>query len=137
MVGPHPYAWYRCLNQHCGMPMALPKGILGSQVASLESQTTELETVAVACPHCNCVCSCTPIGSHAAIPEHVLSRLPNTSYVKLWIRCGHPQCKSLTRLLIPWNCQAPIEELKAIVPDKRVVGVTCQFGHQISRAIAT
>ena len=136
MVGPHPYAWYRCSNQDCGMPVALPKGISGSRVANLASQTTAIETVAVACPHCNCVCTCTPIGSQAAIPEHVLSRLPHTSYVTLWLRCGHPQCKSLTRLLIPGSRRAPIEDLKAIVADKRVIGVTCQFGHRISKAIA-
>jgi hypothetical protein len=132
MNGYHPYFWYRCSNQRCGMLTALPEGMLGPPA----DQTPEIEPVALACPHCNCVCSCTPIGSQAPIPEQVLSKLPHISYVKLWLRCGHPKCKSLTRLLICANSETSIENLKAIVADKRVVGVKCCCGHQILRAVA-
>jgi hypothetical protein len=135
MVGPHPYAWYRGSNQHCGMPVVLPKGMLGSLGASLTGQTSERTTVAIACPHCNCICNCTPIGSHAAIPEKVLSRLPHTSYAKLRLRCGQVNCRALIRLLVPASSETPIEDLKGIVAEKRVVGVTCSSGHPISRAI--
>jgi hypothetical protein len=136
MAGPHPYAWYRCSNQHCGMPIALPQEVFGSQAPSLAGQTTERETVAIACPHCNCICSCTPLGSQAAIPEQVLSRLPHTSYEKIWLRCGHVNCSALIRLLVPAQSATPIGDLKGIVADKRVVGVTCRSGHPISRVIA-
>ena len=131
----HPYSWYRCSNRRCGMPVALPKRTLGSEAEYLAGQTLEIETVAVACPHCNCICSCTPIGSQAAIPERVLSKLPHRSYIKLWLRCGDPNCKSLTRLLVYANSEIPIERLKGIVADKKVLGVTCCFGHPISKAV--
>lgn len=136
MTDYHPYSWYCCSNQRCRMFTALPEGMLGSSSAYLAGQTTEVETVALACSHCNCVCSCTPIGIYAENPGQTSSKTPHMSYVKLWLRCGHPKCKSLTRLLVYANSETSKEELKGIVADKRVVGVTCCLGHPITRAVA-
>ena len=136
MAGYHPYSWYRCSNHCCRMPTALPEGMLRLQAPYLPGQTIEGKCVAVACSHCNCVCSFTPIGNHAPIPEQVLSKLPQMYYAKLWLRCGHPNCKSLTRLLVYATRDASIEGVKALVADRRVVGVLCSLGHPIYKAIA-
>jgi len=136
VAGYHPYSWYRCSNYRCSMPTALPEGMLGLRTASLLGRAIEEKTVAVACSHCNCVCRFTPIGNRAPIPEGVLSKLPHMYYAKLWLRCGHPACKSLTRLLVRASRDSPIEDLKAIIAATRVVGVNCGFGHPIRKAIA-
>jgi hypothetical protein len=132
----HPYYWYRCSNLRCRMPTVLPEGMLGLQTGYLPGQAIEEETLAVACSHCNCVCIFTPIGNRAPIPEQVLAKLPHMYYAKLWLRCGHPDCKSLTRLLVHATRGASIEDVKAIIADRKVVGVHCGFGHPIHKAIA-
>jgi hypothetical protein len=48
MNGYHPYSWYRCSNQRCGMLTALPEGMLGPPAVYLADQTPEIETVALA-----------------------------------------------------------------------------------------
>ena len=136
MVSYHPYSWYRCSNPHCRMPTALPEGMLGLKIPYLPGQTIEGKSLAVACSHCNFVCYFTPIGNRAPIPEQVLSKLPHRYYAKLWLRCGHPDCKSLTRLLVHATRDASIEDVKAIIAGTRVIGVHCGFGHPIYKAIA-
>ena len=130
-----PYSWYRCSNQRCAMLTALPEGMIGRQLALLSSQTIEIESVILVCSHCNCVCNCTPIGRRAPIPVQVLSKSPRMSYVKLWLRCGYPECKSLTRLLVWAQRETSMGDLERLVSNKSLVGVTCCFGHPLSRAV--
>ena len=130
-----PYSWYRCSNRRCAMLTALPEGMIGSQLPLLSSQTIEIEPVALLCSHCNCVCNCTPVGTGAPIPIQLLSKPPRMSYVKLWLRCGNPKCKSLTRLLVCADRETSMEDLKRLLSKKRVVSAKCCFGHPISSAL--
>ena len=131
-----PYSWYRCSNRCCAMLTALPEGMVGEQLAFLPGLLANFEPLTLMCPCCDCVCNCTPTGRRAPIPTQVLSKSRRMSYYKLWLRCGDPECKSLTRLLVFVDSHTTNADLKAFVSTKRVLGVMCCFSHPISKAVA-